>query len=200
MRVVDPWTGADSSDWTTAAQRESLMHADATFLAVDLPGHSPVGAVTAFEGLSDLGDRLAELPLSLGWKSFGVCGYSFGGLVGLHVEASSPRVDWSAVGGVGARHFTKAAASAGMADRFDTETEAFLHRRQRDRQAIASLLTLEPTQSADLVLGDDLRLLATPDDIVDVRSLASQLQGRPIVTALEGDHISALQRWYSRPL
>lgn len=94
--------GGDGSDWITQPMTDQIASADASFLAVDLPGHGHDTTATdpRAAALSHVTDEISRTAGSLGWESYGVIGYSFGGVIALLIAQRDSHVRWSIAGGV----------------------------------------------------------------------------------------------------
>lgn len=189
--------GGDSSDWTTAPMKEAMRAVDATFIAIDLPAHSPQGSVGAYSDVRDLVCRIAEIPLAME-SSFGVVGYSFGGYVGIQFLAAVKEAAWGVFSGVPATLFETHAREAfanklrgpGDPDPETIWTKHFIASRGRSIDEVDKLLRLKPLVS-DPLPREAFRQTSTLADHGDAVILSEIFGGNPDISRLDGSHVSA---------
>lgn len=179
--------GADSADWLGKEHAQALSSLDATFLAPDLPGHTPVLRSCEFQSLAEVAEGLEGLASALGYEQFGVIGYSLGGLIGLEL-AAQPSAQWAVLGGLTqdlANPVLRSQRAAILAHGVSAPHELSgpaecCESRRRSLAEVAHFLALPGSPLAGLARPDGrLSLLASDDDAPSAIALSALLRVAP---------------------
>lgn len=91
--------GCDADDWGTTQQVAAMAGRPLTFIAPDLPHHTPWSTGRQFR-LPDVAPMLGELMATLGFDEYSVVGHSLGGLIAVHLTSIDQRATRCVAGGI----------------------------------------------------------------------------------------------------
>ena len=190
--------GLSADDWDADAQVAAMSERSATFIAPDLPQHTPWD-VDLTTSLPDVAPMLGAMMSALGTEEYAVVGHSLGGAVALHLTARDQRVIWCVAGGVGLgvweaeprRDLSRVLRTGQPRNSSDEGLLEFLRSRHSNLQRLATLCEGVLTPTDDLTrLAGRITLMVTTDDREQADAL-TDTASLPAAQPLPGDHVSS---------
>lgn len=193
--------GAEGSDWQLPQILNALECFDATYAAIDLPGHGWARQRVSQRDFADLAEDISAVATELRWAEFGLVGYSFGALAAVHVAGTDERVAWAVVGGLTSdlwdtntrsRRAELLMAEISSAETAKDDTCNFLRQRGCRIDDIRALMHLPCSKPESLSNTRCSRtVLASSHEWEDAQAWAKTFGWVAPIATLRGDHTSA---------